>query len=60
MIIFGELTFFTASGYFNFAPDEFDYEFGAKWKLPPKNSGGGVNLTSNYFCCVADQCKEAA
>ena len=41
MIIFGELTFFTASGYFNFAPDEFDYEFGAKWKLPPKNSGGG-------------------
>ena len=34
-IIFGELTFFMASGYLNFEPDSFDYEMGAQFKLPP-------------------------
>jgi hypothetical protein len=33
-IIFGELTFFNASGYMKFEPDKFDYELGEKFKLP--------------------------
>lgn len=37
-IIFGELTFFTASGYFNFFPDKFDYVLGKKFVLPKKRS----------------------
>lgn len=35
-IIFGELTFFNASGYFKFEPDEFDYKLGEKFILPEK------------------------
>ena len=33
-IIFGELTFYPASGYSVFAPDEFDFIMGAKFRLP--------------------------
>ena len=33
-IMFGELTFFNASGYMKYDPDEFDIEIGAKWQLP--------------------------
>jgi hypothetical protein len=36
-ILFGETTFFDASGYQMFDPDEFDYELGANFKLPLKN-----------------------
>lgn len=32
-IIFGELTFFTASGYMTFEPDEFDFTLGKQFKL---------------------------
>ena len=33
-IIFGELTFFNASGYTQFTPDEFDFTLGEKFILP--------------------------
>lgn len=33
-IVFGELTFFMASGYLFFEPDSFDYEMGEQFKLP--------------------------
>lgn len=39
-IYFGELTFFTASGYTLFEPDQFDFELGEKFKLPAKNKKG--------------------
>lgn len=32
-IIFGEMTFFNASGYVSFKPDEFDYEMGAQFRI---------------------------
>ena len=32
-IIFGEMTFFMASGYIQFEPDEFDYKLGENFKL---------------------------
>ena len=35
-IIFGELTFFTASGYLEFSPDEFDFTLGKQFVLPRK------------------------
>lgn len=35
-IIFGEMTFFNASGYVLFEPDEFDYELGREFLLPFK------------------------
>lgn len=38
-IIFGEITFFNASGYMKFDPDRFDYELGNEFILP--NSKGG-------------------
>ena len=37
-IIFGEMTFFNASGYTQFEPDEFDYELGEQFILPLKNN----------------------
>lgn len=33
-IIFGELTFYNASGYMKYEPDEFDFEMGDKFVLP--------------------------
>lgn len=33
-IIFGEMTFFNASGYVQFEPDSFDYKLGKYFKLP--------------------------
>lgn len=36
-IIFGELTFFNASGYTKFEPDEFDFILGDQFNLPLKN-----------------------
>lgn len=33
-IIFGEMTFFNASGYTKFQPDEFDFILGEKFRLP--------------------------
>lgn len=33
-IYFGEITFFTGSGYFKFKPDEFDYTLGEQFILP--------------------------
>lgn len=35
-IVFGELTFFNASGYMIFTPDEFDFELGEKFKYGGK------------------------
>jgi hypothetical protein len=35
-IIFGEMTFYDASGYTIFDPDSFDFELGEKFILPPK------------------------
>jgi hypothetical protein len=35
-VIFGELTFYNASGYVPFDPDEFDYLLGKKFELPSK------------------------
>ena len=35
-IVFGELTFFNASGYVSFNPDMFDYELGEAFVLPTK------------------------
>ena len=32
-IIFGELTFFNASGYVEFEPDQYDFEMGKKFKV---------------------------
>lgn len=32
-ILFGELTFYNASGYMKYEPDEFDYDIGNKFKL---------------------------
>ena len=32
-ILFGELTFYNASGYMKYEPDEFDYNIGKKFKL---------------------------
>lgn len=37
-IVFGELTFYTGSGYFSFNPDEYDYILGEKFKLEKLNS----------------------
>lgn len=36
-IIFGELTFFTNSGYIPFDPDSFDFEMGKAFVLPERN-----------------------
>lgn len=36
-ILFGELTFFQASGYNKFDPDEFDYQLGEMFTLPQKS-----------------------
>ncbi len=36
-IIFGELTFFTNSGYIPFDPDSFDFEMGKEFVLPKRN-----------------------
>lgn len=36
-VIFGELTFFTNSGYIPFDPDSFDYEMGKAFALPERN-----------------------
>ena len=33
-VVFGELTFYNASGYTKFTPDEFDFIMGEKFKLP--------------------------
>ena len=33
-ILFGELTFYNASGYMQYDPDSFDLDMGKKWKLP--------------------------
>ena len=33
-ILFGELTFYNASGYMEYEPDSFDLEIGTKWELP--------------------------
>lgn len=35
-IVFGELTFFNASGYMCFDPDEFDFQLGSFFQLPKK------------------------
>lgn len=43
-IIFGELTFFNASGYTIFVPDEFDFILGDKFILPDKNFKGGFSI----------------
>lgn len=33
-VYFGEMTFYNASGYMRYEPDEFDYTLGIKFKLP--------------------------
>lgn len=37
-IIFGELTFFSGSGYYIFTPDSFDFELGQQFVLPERNN----------------------
>lgn len=37
-ILFGEMTFFSASGYFKFEPDEFDYKLGSYFKIQKEES----------------------
>lgn len=37
-IIFGEMTFFNASGYMEFEPDSFDFEMGEHFSLPSKTT----------------------
>lgn len=41
-IVFGEITFYNASGYMTFTPDSFDFEMGEKFILP--EIGGGISL----------------
>lgn len=41
-IYFGELTFFPASGFGKFKPEQFDYELG-KWMTIPDSGGGNLN-----------------
>ena len=41
-VIFGEMTFFNASGYMRFFPDEFDYTMGGRFILPPKTEARGI------------------
>lgn len=51
-IIFGELTFYNASGYVEFSPDSFDFELGEKFdlnKINNKFGGGGVLLSKAVF-----------
>lgn len=38
-VYFGELTFFSGSGYEQFIPDEYDFEMGRKFVLPEKKQG---------------------
>ena len=40
-IVFGEITFFDASGYMIFEPDEFDYVLGERFVVPMAHLGGG-------------------
>ena len=40
-VVFGELTFFNASGYVQFVPDEFDFEMGKNFLLPEKRRKRG-------------------
>ena len=40
---FGEFTFYNASGYMKYKPDEFDYTIGKKFELPEKFGGGGID-----------------
>lgn len=47
-IIFGELTFFNASGYMKFEPDEFDYELGNAFSLPGGGTEKVIRLGSAY------------
>lgn len=37
-VYFGEMTFFSWSGYVDFKPDSFDYELGNKFVLPERNN----------------------
>ena len=39
-IIFGEITFYNASGYMTFIPDDFDFTIGNKFILPKKSEQG--------------------
>lgn len=48
-IYFGEITFFSASGYYIFDPDEFDFWLGEKFKLPEKMLGGGYSEEAIIF-----------
>lgn len=43
-IMFGEITFFDASGYMRFVPDEFDYELAKKFELTEYSGGGYANF----------------
>lgn len=43
-IYFGELTFFSGSGYYIFTPDSFDYYLGKKFVLPEPKMGGGYSM----------------
>jgi hypothetical protein len=44
-IVFGEITFFNASGYMTFEPDAFDYKIGEAFTLPEMNLWGGNSIT---------------
>lgn len=37
-IVFGEMTFYNASGYTKFEPDSFDFKMGEQFNLPPKHN----------------------
>jgi|SRR5690625_2896849 len=41
-VYFGEMTFYHASGYVEFEPDEFDFILGNQFELPPKKKEGNM------------------
>lgn len=43
-VIFGELTFYPASGYSPYSPDDFDFELGKYFKDCKIENWGGVNI----------------
>ena len=47
-VYFGEITFFPASGFESFKPDEWDSKLG-EWIELPKSNGGGYVLNSDDF-----------
>lgn len=54
-IMFGELTFFSGSGYIMFEPDEFDYDLGRCFTLPTIDAGASNSIGIFVFQIYAMQ-----